>query len=53
MKVHFEKDSYYRKLNEWFCQLIPTIAIGKSEGRISFHLFILFWEFSIDFELKE
>lgn len=50
MKIIRETVSYYGKWNDFHLQLNPSIAIGKSKGWISLHLYVLFWEFSVGLE---
>jgi hypothetical protein len=57
MKISIGGDKYYGHNGGWLCQT-PAIAVGKGENFINgekfitLTLYILFWSFTIQFELK-
>ena len=50
MKVNFETKKYFRNKKDWGFLLIPTIGIGYNDKFLCFSLYILTWEFSVDFD---
>lgn len=52
MKIRTGHSRYYGVGDDWLCQT-PAIAFGKGKTFLTITLYILFWEFTIEFNWEK